>query len=69
MYCVIVTYGNAIPHARYASAIKTEADAEALRAAAVEKGYTDAAIWNEKEFRAFLQARQAAKGRPKKGSR
>lgn len=56
MFVVTVTYGT-MADQLYASGIASRHDAEKLKAAALERGYLDAKIVPEKEYRAQRESR------------
>lgn len=49
MYAIVVTHGTKRMQP-YATGVKSRRDAEALVEVACRYGYTDATIWNEKDF-------------------
>jgi hypothetical protein len=66
-FIVSVTYGNTIPHARFASGIKRREDAERLKELAIALGYDDAEVLSAEEYRQVFAARQGGQtnqGRP-----
>lgn len=58
MYCVTVTYGNCMPHQKFASSIVNREDAEKLKELAISKGYRDAEVKPETDFHSFLQKKR-----------
>lgn len=60
-FVIVATYGNAWPHQRWASNIRNRDDAEKLRRGAIKKGFTDATIWVEKDFQAFLAEKERSR--------
>ena len=54
-YAVIVTFGTRA-NCQYAANIKNRKDAEALQRCAMERGYSDARIELEEDFRAAQEA-------------
>lgn len=56
-YCIVATYGNTTP-VRWCSGVPKREDAEKLKEVAIGKGFRDATIWTEKEYRAICEARQ-----------
>ncbi len=55
-YCVIVTYGT-FQDARYSGGNTLE-DALDLCETAVDLGYTDAKVWNEKDFKSHVEKKR-----------
>ncbi len=67
MYMVVVTYGTRM-HQPYASGIPNRRDAEALRHCAVSRGYLDARIESEADFRAAQEASRASAARARQAA-
>lgn len=57
-YAIVCTYGNAYPCSRFASGIKSYADAERLLELALSLGYRDAEIVDAPTLRKMLAAKQ-----------
>jgi len=57
-FVIVVTFGNAWPNQRWASGIRTLADAKLLKQGAIDRKFPDAEIWREKDFQAFLAEKE-----------
>ena len=64
-YCVVATYGNT-QRVRWCSGVPDKGQAEKCREVAVEKGFTDAEVWREKDWKEDCQARQRGEARPRR---